>query len=91
MTNNKLCRIGAVSLAIAANAYELLCTAGFPMVYTRVLTLHDLMPKTYYMYLAAYNLIYITPLAIIVVVFSLTLGSRKLGEREGRILKLVFI
>jgi hypothetical protein len=81
--------VGTVTLAIAANTYELLCTAGFPMVYTRVLTLNDLTPETYYIYLVMYNLIYITPLAIIVVVFSLTLGSRKLGEKEGRILKLV--
>ncbi len=81
--------LGTVALAIAANTYELLCTAGFPMVYTRVLTLNDLTPGTYYLHLAMYNLIYVTPLAIIVVVFSLTLGSRKLGEREGRILKLV--
>jgi hypothetical protein len=28
-----------VLLAVAANFYELLCTAGFPMVYTRVLTM----------------------------------------------------
>jgi hypothetical protein len=81
--------LGTVTLAIAANFYELLCTAGFPMVYTRVLTLNDLTPETYYIYLVIYNLIYVTPLAIIVVVFSLTLGSTKLGEREGRILKLV--
>jgi hypothetical protein len=81
--------VGTVTLAIVANTYELLCTAGFPMVYTRVLTLNDLTSETYYIYLVMYNLIYITPLAIIVVVFSLTLGSRKLGEKEGRILKLV--
>lgn len=31
-----------IFLAIAANFYELLCTAGFPMVYTRLLTLADL-------------------------------------------------
>jgi hypothetical protein len=34
--------IGTLVLALAANSYELLCTAGFPMVYTRALTLHDL-------------------------------------------------
>src|SRR3989338_7845767 len=28
-----------VLLAVAANFYELLCTAGFPMIYTRILTL----------------------------------------------------
>ncbi|HEX6143337.1 MAG TPA: thioredoxin family protein, partial [Geminicoccaceae bacterium] len=29
---------GTVVLALAANTYELLCTAGFPLVFTRVLT-----------------------------------------------------
>jgi hypothetical protein len=76
-------------LAVAANFYELLCTAGFPMVYTRLLTLADLSAAARYGYLAAYNLIYVLPLALIVVVFALTLGSRKLTEREGRLLKLM--
>jgi hypothetical protein len=78
-----------IVLAIAANFYELLCTAGFPMVYTRLLTLADLPPGTRYAWLAAYNLIYVLPLAAIVVVFARTLGARKLTEREGRLLKLL--
>ena len=78
-----------VILAIAANFYELLCTAGFPMVYTRLLTLEDLSPAGRYGYLAAYNLIYVVPLAAIVGVFAGTLGARKLSEREGRLLKLL--
>jgi hypothetical protein len=76
-------------LAIAANFYELLCTAGFPMVYTRLLTLADLSPAARYGYLAAYNAIYVLPLAAIVVVFARSLGARKLSEREGRLLKLM--
>ncbi|MBM4181486.1 MAG: hypothetical protein FJ209_08055 [Betaproteobacteria bacterium] len=76
-------------LAIAANFYELLCTAGFPMVYTRLLTLADLPVAARYGYLAAYNLIYVVPLALIVVLFVRTLGARKLSEREGRLLKLM--
>jgi hypothetical protein len=78
-----------VVLAIAANFYELLCTAGFPMVYTRLLTLAELSPAGRYGYLAAYNLIYVVPLAAIVAVFAGTLGARKLTEREGRLLKLM--
>jgi uncharacterized membrane protein HdeD (DUF308 family) len=78
-----------VVLAIAANFYELLCTAGFPMVYTRLLTLADLSPAGRYGYLAAYNLVYVVPLAAIVAVFAGTLGARKLSEREGRLLKLL--
>jgi hypothetical protein len=77
-----------VLLAIAANFYELLCTAGFPMVYTRLLTLSELPPTGYYLYLALYNLIYVVPLGLIVLVFVRTMGARKLTEREGRLLKL---
>jgi len=78
-----------VLLAIVANSYELLCTAGFPMVYTRVLTLAQLETWQYYAWLAAYNVIYVIPLLAIVIVFVKTMGARKLSESEGRILKLV--
>jgi len=78
-----------VVLAIAANSYELLCTAGLPMVYTRVLTLNELSPLQYYLYLGLYNLIYIVPLLLIVAGFTLTLGHKKLSEQEGRLLKLL--
>jgi thiol-disulfide isomerase/thioredoxin len=51
-----------VILAVAANSYEVLCTAGFPMVYTRALTLHQLPLAAYYLYLLFYNIIYVIPL-----------------------------
>ena len=78
-----------IILAIVANSYELLCTAGFPMVYTRILTLRSLSIDSYYLYLLLYNLIYILPLLIIVVFFTIKLGSRKLSEKEGMVLKLL--
>ncbi|MCW8923007.1 MAG: hypothetical protein OQK69_05180 [Gammaproteobacteria bacterium] len=78
-----------VVLAVIANSYELLCTAGFPMVYTRILTLRALPAETYYLYLLLYNLIYIVPLMTIVVLFTIKLGSRKLSEHEGMVLKLL--
>ena len=81
--------IGTITLALAANAYELLCTAGFPMVFTRILTLNELSPTAHYLYLALYNVVYILPLLAIVVLFVVTLGARKLSEDEGRILKLL--
>ena len=83
------CWSSTVLLAIVANSYELLCTAGFPMVYTRALTLANLESWQYYAWLAAYNVIYIMPLLAIVIVFTRTMGARKLSESEGRILKLV--
>jgi hypothetical protein len=81
--------IGTAVLAIAANSYELLCTAGFPMVYTRILTLKHLSPLSYYLYLALYNVIYVVPLSIIVIVFTVTLGRKILTEQQGRVLKLI--
>ena len=82
--------IGAtLLLAVAANSYELLCTAGFPMVYTRVLTLEDLDGAERLVWLAAYNLIYVLPLLAILLTYVFTLGSRKLTAREGRALKLL--
>jgi hypothetical protein len=81
--------IAAVGLAVFANMYEFLCTAGFPMVYTRILTLASMPEWKYYVYLLFYNLIYIIPLLVIVILFSWTMGVRKLQENEGRNLKLI--
>ena len=81
--------IGATLLAVLANLYELLCTAGFPMVFTRILTLNNLSTATYYLYLLLYNTVYVIPLFIIVLGFTCTLGKRQLSEWHGRVLKLI--
>lgn len=82
--------IGAtILLSFCANLYELLCTAGFPMLYTRILTPNNLGTSQYYLYLFMYNLIYVLPLMIIALVFTGGLGSRELQEQEGRSLKLI--
>ncbi|MEJ2620712.1 MAG: thioredoxin family protein, partial [Candidatus Thiodiazotropha sp.] len=81
--------LGTAMLAIAANSYELLCTAGFPMVYTRILTLNELSSFDYYLYLLLYNLVYVLPLLLIVLIFVYTMGRFKLTERQGRMLKLL--
>jgi len=78
-----------LSLAVVANLYELLCTAGFPMVYTRVLTLRELPPAGHYAYLLLYAAVYVVPLLLILGFFVFTLGGRRLREGEGRVLKLV--
>lgn len=81
--------LGTIILAFTANTFELLCTAGFPAIYTRVLTLKALPTATYYLYLALYNIVYVIPLAIIVSVFSITMGAHRFTEKQGRWLKLI--
>ncbi len=80
---------GTAVLAIMANFYELLCTAGFPMVFTRILTLNDRSAFSSYLYLALYNVVRVIPLFVIVVVFTITLSSRKLTKAQARVLKLL--
>ncbi len=76
-------------LALMANSYELLCTSGLPMVYTRILTLEALPTTQYYLYLLLYNLIYVVPLALIVMLFSLGVAQGRLQALGGRLLKLL--
>ena len=81
--------IGTIVLAVAANMYELLCTAGFPMVFTRILTLNNLSTAQYYFFLIMYNIVYVIPLATIVLIVTITLGAKKLTEEKGQSLKLI--
>jgi len=80
---------GTVLVAIVANSYEMLCTGGFPVVFTRVLTLSSLPLGTYYAYLLLYNVVYVAPLLAVVGVFTWKLGARGVSEREMRRLKLL--
>ena len=80
---------GTGVLAIVVNTYELICTAGFPMVFTRALTLHNLTTLQYYSYLLLYNVVFVIPLLIIVLIMAITLGAKKLTEWQGRVLKLI--
>ena len=59
------------------------------MVYTRILTMEQLPSLTYYMYLVFYNIIYVIPLLVIVIVFTLSFGAKKLQQEQGKQLKLV--
>lgn len=81
--------VGTIALAFFANLVELLCSAGFPAIYTRILTLNALPSFQYYIYLVAYNVVYVIPLFIIVMIFVFTMGRRKVSEKQGRILKLI--
>jgi len=81
--------VGTVALAVSANLIELLCTAGFPAIYTNVLSSQNLSVVQYYLYLVLYNVVYVIPLAVIVGVFAWKMGGHKLTEKEGRVLKLI--
>ena len=80
----------AVSLlALVVNFIELLCTAGFPAIYTAVLTQQQLGAAAHYAYLGLYIVGYIADDALMVTVAVIALSSHKLTERGGAWLKLL--
>ena len=80
--------IGASVLAVLVNLVELLCTAGLPALYTQVLALREYPAWKNYAYLGLYILAYMFDDAVMVGIVVITLGKRRLQEREGRWLKL---
>lgn len=81
--------LGIVILAGLVNMVELLCTAGFPALYTQVLMMQQLPTWEYYGYLGLYNLAYILDDSLMVTIAVITLSRRKLQEHAGRWLKLI--
>ncbi|UCF11613.1 MAG: hypothetical protein JSW06_06060 [Thermoplasmatales archaeon] len=80
---------GTIFLAVTVNFYELLCTLGFPLIFTNRLTFYNLPILEYYTYIFFYNVVYVIPLMIILLVFVYTLGMKKLTEWQGQKLKLL--
>lgn len=76
------------ALAVVVNFVELLCTAGFPAIYTAVLAQQGLGLLAHHAYLALYIAAYIADDALMVALAVVTLSSRRLDERTGRWLKL---
>lgn len=50
---------GIILLAVAVNVVELVCSAGLPAVFTQILTLSNISPWKYYLYLSLYILFFL--------------------------------
>ena len=81
--------IGAAVLAVLVNMIELLCTAGLPALYTKILASQALPLWGNYAYLLLYNAAYMFDDMLMVALVVATLKRRKLQETPGRWLKLI--
>lgn len=74
--------IGAmVVLALGVNLVEFFCSAGLPAVYTKVLTLSELNPVTYYLYLLAYTFIFMLDDLIVFSVAAFALSKFSFADK----------
>ncbi|HBG61694.1 MAG TPA: hypothetical protein DDX37_07690, partial [Candidatus Omnitrophica bacterium] len=80
----------SIALATFSSLVELPCTAGFPIIYTGVLSGRGMESSvSYYFYLALYNLVYVIPLLIIITIFICTFRVRKITQRQMEVIKFI--
>lgn len=79
---------GTVALAAGVSVIELACTAGFPVLWSNILTSHQVGAATFVALLALYMLVYQLDELVIFGAAVVTLRASKLQEHHGRILKL---
>ena len=80
----------SIGLALFASLVELPCTAGFPIIYTGILS-EKMLDNTsgYYFYLLLYNMVYVLPLTVIITLFGYTFSAKKITRRQMQIIKFV--
>ncbi|MDD3375119.1 MAG: hypothetical protein PHY73_05295 [Candidatus Omnitrophica bacterium] len=78
----------SIALATLASLIELPCTAGFPIIYTSILSARMLETSVgYYLYVLLYNLVYVLPLGVIITIFIFTFRGQPISQRQMEILK----
>lgn len=80
---------GIILLAIAVNMIELVCSAGLPAIYTKILSLSELSTWQYYLYLLLYILIFMLDDLIVFVTAMLTLQTIGIESKYSRYSHLV--
>ena len=91
VTNSKfwLALAGIVLLALLVNMVELICSAGFPVVYLQILSLTPMPFWQYYLYLLLYIAIFMLDDIIIFVVAMVTLQLTGATTRYKRLSNLI--
>lgn len=80
--------LASVALAAFTSLVEIPCTAGFPLIYTAILAGKMGSGWGYYGYLLFYNLMYVVPISIVVLVMGWTFKAGQISQKQMRWIKL---
>jgi thiol-disulfide isomerase/thioredoxin len=80
---------GIILLAFAVNLVELICSAGFPVIYLQILSLNKLPFWQYYLYMVLYIVMYMLDDMIIFAAAMITLQLLGVGARYKQASNLV--
>lgn len=80
---------GITALALAVNLVELVCSAGFPAIYTQVLSLAKLPNWQYYLYLILYLIFFMLDDMLVFAAAMVTLKKVAINTKYGAISRLI--
>lgn len=80
---------GTIVLAAGVSLVEFTCTAGFPVVWTNLISSHQVTTITFILLLLLYMVIYQLDELGVFLVATFSLKSTRIEEKHGRILKLI--
>lgn len=92
ITSNKsfaLALIGIIGLSFAVNLVELVCSAGFPAVFTQILALNNLASYEYYLYIMLYILFFMLDDLFVFFVAMLTLQMTGITTKYVKYSRLI--
>jgi cytochrome c biogenesis protein CcdA/glutaredoxin len=76
-------------LAIGVSLIEFACTAGFPVIWSNLVSSSNVSTATFLFLLAVYMIIYLIDELVIFGAAVITMKASRLEEKHGRILKLI--
>jgi len=80
---------GVVTVAFVVNVVELMCTIGFPMIYTQILATYNLSQTAYYLYILLYCVMYMIDDFLLFTVAVATLSCMEMTQKRVRLMKLI--
>lgn len=81
--------VSSMVLAAFSSLVELPCTAGFPIIYTGILSGKSVLGLGYYGYLLFYNLVYVLPLVVVIGVLGYTFEKRRISKKQMALIKFI--
>ncbi|MCP6718194.1 MAG: hypothetical protein KJI70_01425 [Patescibacteria group bacterium] len=88
-TSLPLMLLGVAVVAAGVNLVELVCSLGFPLAFTKMLTSYNLGTSSYYSYLLVYILFYMLDDLIIFGLAIWTLRITQVSEKYLKVIKLI--
>ncbi|RJQ43074.1 MAG: hypothetical protein C4545_03620 [Anaerolineaceae bacterium] len=79
----------SAALAVGVSFIEFSCTAGFPVIWSNLISVNDINTLSYLLLLGLYMLIYLIDEILVFGAAVLTMRASRIEEKHGRALKLI--